>query len=75
MNVISSDEIFRRGRLLGYDVEIVQRVREVKIVSIFDHHPTAQPGYEYPRLFRGKLLEALSFIETREAMERERAKV
>lgn len=76
--MVSCEEIIRRACKLGYDVEIAanQRRRAEGIwynVGIFRHSATAQPGYEYVRIFSGNRVGAIAWIEEAEEKAREQA--
>lgn len=68
--MITTDEIIRRATLLGYDVETHNTMKRgstlVTTISIFKTSATAQPGYEYVRVFQGHRMAALAWIEGEE---------
>lgn len=73
------EEIVRRATRLYYDVEITARPRgsaailppEITI-SIFKRSMTAQPGYEYVRVFHGRQSSVMTWIENEERVEKQR---
>jgi hypothetical protein len=68
------EEIIRRATNLGYDIEVVvhhRRLRTQTYVSIFTHSATAQPGYEYVRVFQGGPSMTIKWIEEKEEAWRE----